>query len=239
MSDLAVNVKWQEILKETLSGNIPHCRAIASPLKWHDEIIETLARMILGSYRSTHPDLIVVGTSDKAPKIDECRELIDNLALKPMESEKRFAVVRSADKLLLPAANSLLKIAEEPPEHAVILFLMEDGGLLLPTLKSRSRFSTLISEEYIEPERMPLDGFEWVKWLKKVYGSVDFEEITADLEAWSKYALLAERLDDAFTIEMLRIISSGRNLSFTMLCDLIILTLWEDINIERIFNDIR
>ena len=76
------------------------------------------------------------GTGDKPPVIGDpakanyegsCRWLIENFALMPMESKRRFAVVRCADKLNVQAANSLLKLAEEPPNHGVILFLMEDG----------------------------------------------------------------------------------------------------------------
>ncbi|MBQ9389922.1 MAG: hypothetical protein IJR27_06685 [Synergistaceae bacterium] len=240
MSDLAVNVTWQEILNETSSGNIPHCRAIASPLKWHDEIIETLAGMILGTWRASHPDLIITGTSDKPPKIDECRELIAGLALKPMEAQRRLAVIRCADKLNVQAANSLLKLAEEPPEHAVLLFLMEDGRLFLPTLRSRSRFSTLISDEVIVPRSIPLDPVEWVNWLGNAYRNNDTEMISNELASWSSYMLEAGQPDIALTVEKLRIISSQKNLSSAMLCDLILLTLREGTeNIEHILNDIR
>lgn len=240
MSDLAVNVTWQEILRETSSGNIPHCRAVASPLKWHDEIIETLARMILGTWRVSHPDLIITGTPDKPPKIDECRELIDSIALKPMESERRLAVIRCADKLNVQAANSLLKLAEEPPEHAVLLFLMEDGRLFLPTLRSRSRFSTLVSDDVIVPRSIPLDPVEWINWLSNAYRNNDTEMITEELASWSSYMLEGERPDLAGTVERLRIISSQKNLSSAMLCDLILLTLREGTeNIEHILDDIR
>ena len=126
-----------------LTADVPHCRAIAAPAKLHTEITETLARLILGTYRPSHPDLLVTGTEDKAPNIDMCRQLIDDIALKPLEAPRRLGVILNADTLNKNAANSLLKLAEEPPAHAFLLFLMEDGRLFLPTLKSRSRFSTI------------------------------------------------------------------------------------------------
>ena len=169
MSDLSVNVTWQEILRETKSGDVPHCRAIAAPLKYHDEIIEILAGIILGSYRPNHPDLLITGDINKAPSIDLCRNLINEIAVKPLESNKRLGVIMNSDKLLLPAANSLLKLAEEPPEHAFLLFLMEDSRLFLPTLRSRSRFNALIfRKDDKDSKPMPQNAFDWVEWLAQL-----------------------------------------------------------------------
>jgi DNA polymerase-3 subunit delta' len=50
------------------------------------------------------------------------------------------------------AANSLLKVLEEPPEFATIFLLTENPGELLPTIRSRSMVFTLaaLSGEEIE-----------------------------------------------------------------------------------------
>ena len=239
MSDLAANVTWQEILSETDAGNIPHCRAIAAPAKYHQEIIEVLARKILGSYRPEHPDLIVSGTQDKAPNIELCRQLIGDIALKPLESSRRIGVIMSADKLLLPAANSLLKLAEEPPSHAVLLFLMEDGRLFLPTLRSRSRFSTIMIAEKAEAREFPRSDADMVKWIAAAR-KMDAVSISEELGAWAEYALTEKNFPLAGRIETLRLIAAKKNLSATMLCDLIILTLREDNkNNEYILDDFR
>ena len=250
MLNLASNVAWQEIIRETEAGNIPHCRAISAPVSAHSEIIETLARLMLGTYRQSHPDLLIIGTDDKAPPIGDpvkpgyegsCRWLIETIALRPMESSRRLAVIRCADKLGKPAANSLLKLAEEPPAHAFLLFLMEDGRLFLPTLRSRSRFTAVTSSEAIPPERPPLDAQEWIDWLIKSRKSTsDNDIITPELEAWSNYALETGNIDLAERAEKLRLISSRKNLSAPMLCDIILLALREDnIDIEHILDDIR
>ncbi|MBR0185181.1 MAG: hypothetical protein IJQ24_04055 [Synergistaceae bacterium] len=242
MLNLASNVAWQEILHETEAGNIPHCRAISVPVSVHAEIIETLSRLILGSYRPSHPDLLIIGTADKAPSIGEygkpnyeysCRWLIENIAMRPMESKRRLAVIECADKLNKSAGNSLLKLAEEPPEHAYLLFLMEDRRLFLPTLKSRSRFTAITSNEYAGAQRMPLDSREWTEWLTKARKSTnDNDTITPDLEAWGSYALETGNIELAERIEKLRIISTRKNLSVPMLCDIIILALKEGIEID-------
>ncbi|MGD0181497.1 MAG: DNA polymerase III subunit delta', partial [Terriglobales bacterium] len=57
------------------------------------------------------------------------------------------------------AANSLLKVLEEPPEFATIFLLTENAGELLPTIRSRSMVVTLSAlpageiEEYLAKNR--------------------------------------------------------------------------------------
>lgn len=249
MSDLSVNVKWQEIITETKTGNIPHCRAVAVKSTYHQEIIETLAGMILGSYRPEHPDLLVIGSTDKAPPIGDpdkpnyegsCRWLIDNIILKPLESSRKFGVIMSADNLNKNAANSLLKLAEEPPEHVVLLFLMEDGGLFLPTLRSRSRFTTIAIQEKHESQKIPSTPAEWVKWLGDSGKGLDADGIISTLEAWANFAADEENFDLAERIDTLRIIAGKKNLSVPMMCDMIILMLGDDYTkYDYILDDIR
>ncbi len=239
MSDLSVNVEWQEILRETESGDIPHCRAIACKSEWHGEIVESLAKLILTNFRPSHPDLIVIGNVDKAPDIETCRNLINDIALKPLESKFKLGVIMSADKLNLNAANSLLKLAEEPPNHAKLLFLMTDGRFFLPTLRSRSRFNVLVSEEISEARKIPESDSDWAQWLDKTRKS-EIDDITKDLEAWRNFETNGKNFILAYKIEKLRLISGKKNLSVSMLCDIIIMILKEgNLNFEYILDDFR
>ncbi|MBR0070274.1 MAG: hypothetical protein IJP97_07250 [Synergistaceae bacterium] len=238
MSDLALNVRWQEILRESEAGNIPHTRAIVSPSKWHDEIIESLANIILGSYRPSHPDLLIAGSTDKAPDIDTCRNLIQDIALRPLESDKRLAVIMNAGRLNQNAGNSLLKLSEEPPSHAYILFLMDDAKFFLGTLKSRSRFSVLISDESFDSAKPPETESEWLEWLS---GKRDNASIASDLDSWTNYAVREKDFMLADKIYRLKLINDRKNLSAAIMSDMIILTLKDkegSNEIEDIFNDI-
>ena len=249
MSDLSFNVTWQEILNETLSENNTHCRAIVAPLNFHQEILEEIARIILGSYRPSHPDLIVIGTVDKPPAIgnkdtmteaeykNTARYLIEEIALRPLESKRRLGVIMSADKILKPAANSLLKLAEEPPDYAYLLFLMEDGKLFLPTLKSRSRFSVLVIEERKESFSIPQSDSQWLEWYSEARKADDVDAIIKNLEAWANFAAGNSEFLFAQKIYKLRIIASQKNLSVLQLCDLIILILKGDNQLEYILDD--
>ena len=239
MSDLAVNVKWQEILRETEAGDIPHCRAISAPIAYHEEIIETLAGLILGGYRQSHPDLLIIGTTDKAADIDTCRGLIADIALKPMEAKRRMGVIMRSDKLLLPAANSLLKLAEEPPGHAVLLFLMEDARLFLPTLRSRSRLTVITADTNTEAKPIPGNDTEWIEWLAVTRKNNDVGSVVNDLEAWADYASGKKDFSLAGRIDRLKISAGKKNLSVPLLCDMILLILREENKYsEHILNDL-
>jgi len=71
--------------------------------------------------------------------IDDVREVIDFLHLKPAVSPWRVVIVDSADELNPNSANALLKILEEPRPSTVILLLSHAPQALLPTIRSRCR----------------------------------------------------------------------------------------------------
>ena len=164
-----------------------------------------------------------------------CRQLIDDIALKPLEAPRRLGVILNADTLNKNAANSLLKLAEEPPAHAFLLFLMEDGRLFLPTLKSRSRFSTISLKDDESSHPLPSD---WVKWLADAR-KYDADAMAEELRAWANHSAGAKNFAMAERIDALRIIAEKKNLSVPLLCDLIILTLREDnTKHEHILDDL-
>mgnify|MGYP001566091016 FL=1 len=69
--------------------------------------------------------------------IDLVRSSQHFLWQKPAIAPNRTLVIDHADRLTLPAQNAILKIAEEPPTHALIILLVRDPEVLLPALVSR------------------------------------------------------------------------------------------------------
>ncbi|MBQ8693038.1 MAG: hypothetical protein IJ576_05335 [Synergistaceae bacterium] len=225
------------------SGNISHCVAITANLNWHLDIVYALAEKFLGLSKSilkNNNDLIILGELDKAPNIEACRNLINNIALKPVNGDRRLAVILAADKLLKPAANSLLKLAEEPPDYACILFMLDiNGRKLMPTLKSRARNVLLklnlrnkLKSDY------NIKDFDWLDFAVK-FRNLDYlkaAEVLSDLAALN---LEAGDVKSAVRFERLRLIASQRRLSGALLCDLVILAMKEDMPFERLFDDIQ
>jgi DNA polymerase-3 subunit delta' len=71
--------------------------------------------------------------------VDDAREIGAFLRLTPAEGGWRVVVVDGADEMNRNAANSLLKILEEPPRRTLLLLVAHSPGRLLPTIRSRCR----------------------------------------------------------------------------------------------------
>ena len=89
--------------------------------------------------RATHPDLhlIVPGGASDQIKIEQIRHLIGRVSLRPYSATIQVAIIDGAERLTEEAANSLLKILEEPPAHTRFLLTATQVCACLPTIVSR------------------------------------------------------------------------------------------------------
>src|SRR5215813_13830407 len=87
----------------------------------------------------THPDVLVIPPDPPQMmiKVDQVRRVIESIYFRPAEARERVFIFTDS-AFMKEAANSLLKILEEPPEFATIFLLTENTGELLPTIRSRS-----------------------------------------------------------------------------------------------------
>jgi DNA polymerase-3 subunit delta' len=69
--------------------------------------------------------------------IDQVRDLMREIQLKPSEAEYKIAVIVAADRLKVEAANAFLKTLEEPPAKSIIVLLSTEPQRLLETIISR------------------------------------------------------------------------------------------------------
>ena len=101
----------------------------------------------------THPDVLIIPPDPPQMmiKVDQVRRVIETIYFRPAEAKERVFIFTSS-AFMKEAANSLLKVLEEPPEFATIFLLTENPGELLPTLRSRSMTVSLaaLSAEQIE-----------------------------------------------------------------------------------------
>lgn len=89
--------------------------------------------------QGTHPDLVVLAGDGTSLKIDQIRALQHEAALAPYHGAGRVFVLEDAERLTAQAANSLLKILEEPPAGTVFVLTAASAYALLPTIVSRCR----------------------------------------------------------------------------------------------------
>ncbi|OGI50178.1 MAG: DNA polymerase III subunit delta' [Candidatus Muproteobacteria bacterium RIFCSPLOWO2_01_FULL_60_18] len=87
----------------------------------------------------THPDLSGVGLVDDAKSItvDQIRALGDFLSLRPHTATRKVVIISPADAMNINAANSLLKLLEEPPLGSMLLLVTSHPARLPATIRSR------------------------------------------------------------------------------------------------------
>jgi DNA polymerase-3 subunit delta' len=86
----------------------------------------------------THPDVLIVPPDPPQLliKLGQVRTLINRAQYLPTEAKAKVFLITSA-AFMKEAANSLLKVLEEPPPYVHIVLMAENLGELLPTIRSR------------------------------------------------------------------------------------------------------
>lgn len=158
-------------------GRCENCVRIAESLPLEERVAEAVSaredmrdadkkdtRILI----QTHPDILVVPPDPPQLliKLGQVRQVIHNAFYRPpVEARRAFTIFTSA-AFMKEAANSLLKVLEEPPENTSILLLAENPQELLPTIRSRAllhRIGAIPSEELEtllaarRPELNPMD----------------------------------------------------------------------------------
>lgn len=89
--------------------------------------------------RGAHPDAHLIGDESNGAsiKIDQIRSLQREAVLAPYQGRYRVFILCQADRATVEAANSLLKILEEPPAHVVLALTAIHAESLPPTVVSR------------------------------------------------------------------------------------------------------
>ncbi|MEJ2157475.1 MAG: DNA polymerase III subunit delta' [Desulfobacteraceae bacterium] len=117
--------------KTSPCGNCPSCRKISS---------------------NGHPDLLLIEPQRQQLRIDQIRNLLRTLSMKPYQAKHRVVIIADAQAMNKEASNALLKMLEEPPADTILILTVRETSDLLPTIVSRCRhlhFNPLPQEEII------------------------------------------------------------------------------------------
>ncbi len=106
-----------------------------------------------------HPDVTLVRPESKSRviTIEQTRDLIQILNLKPSEAEFKVGIIAGAERMNLAAANAFLKTLEEPPSRSILILLTTTPQRILETILSRCLRLTFAGEHRLRP-----DDFAWV-----------------------------------------------------------------------------
>jgi DNA polymerase-3 subunit delta' len=88
----------------------------------------------------SHPDFLTFAPDGPLRQISipQMRLLKERAQYKPLHGKRRIFLIDQVDRAGEQAANSLLKILEEPPDHLILILIAENLYDLLPTIRSRS-----------------------------------------------------------------------------------------------------
>ena len=99
------------------------------------------------------PDVTMIKPQNQVIKTERIRELVSQFSQSGIENQRQVFIIEQAEKMHVNAANSLLKVIEEPQSEIYIFFLTNDEEQMLSTIRSRTQIfqfkkqvSTLISQ---------------------------------------------------------------------------------------------
>lgn len=165
-----------------------------------------IARMVYGNVGDFFIIDLAHNFDDKGKKLDTStisvstmRTMIDKMQMSSMSGEWRVVLIDSVDELSRSAANSMLKLLEEPPAKTLFLLVVHQLSNVLPTIRSRARVEKMrpltveqlrqlcihfIPDGNIDTETLKLaDGsFGKIAALKRTGGDVIYSELVETLE---------------------------------------------------------
>ena len=84
-------------------------------------------------------DVTIIRPRGNLIKTETVRELVKDFSQSGFESSKQVFIICDADKMHVNAANSLLKVIEEPQSDVTVFLLTSHEEAILPTIKSRTQ----------------------------------------------------------------------------------------------------
>src|SRR6267142_1246992 len=169
------------------ADRVPHALLIhEAPGAGGDWLANWIAQLVLKTQRAQPPDWISVRPIDDSRqiRIEQVRELAQELALTSHQGGYKVGVLSPADVLNRFAANALLKTLEEPPRRTVLILVATQPSRLPATILSRCQRVRVSA-----PSRA-----EAVSWLESTRGKGDW---TGVLDILGEAPMLAAEADAA------------------------------------------
>jgi DNA polymerase III subunit delta' len=139
----------------------------------------------------THADIHWTRPESKSRiiTVDQTRDLMQQIQLKPSEAGYKVAIIAAADRLNQQAANAFLKTLEEPPARSVLILLSTEPQRLLETILSRC-----LRLNFFGDGTRPLDAGQ-SEWLAR-FGSLAANEQKSLLGRYRLLDALLQKLGE-------------------------------------------
>ena len=174
------------------AGRMPHALLIhEAPGAGGAWLANWTARLVLGTDKEVHPDWVKVHPVDdsKQIRIEQIRELGEELSLTSHQGGYKVGVIAPADVLNRFAANALLKTLEEPPARTVLILVVTQPSRLPATILSRCQRIRIAA-----PERA-----DSVAWLEATKGKGNWNAV---LDIVGEAPMLAAEADPEGVVQI-------------------------------------
>lgn len=101
----------------------------------------------------TYPDCRLIEPERGSHRVEAMRALVSQATLAAINGGWKVFIINQAEKMGDDAANTLLKLLEEPPEQTILILISEQPDQLLPTVLSRCQLFVL--DQGVAPETAP------------------------------------------------------------------------------------
>lgn len=170
-----MSVPWLEKEMASLRAaheaeRMPHALLIhEAPGAGGEWLANWTARRVLRTDKDSHPDWVRVHPVDdsKQIRIEQIRELGEELSLTSHQGGYKVGVISPADVLNRFAANALLKTLEEPPPRTVLILVVTQPSRLPATILSRCQRIRIAA-----PQRA-----EAIAWLEATRGKGNWNAV--------------------------------------------------------------
>ena len=139
------------------------------------------------------PDVTLIKPINQVIKTERIRELVGQFSQAGIESQQQVFIIEQAEKMHPNAANSLLKVIEEPQSEVYIFFLTSDEEKILPTIRSRTQIFHFKKQE--EKLILLLEQMGLVK--KKATLLAQFSQSRAEAEKLANQASFWTLVDES------------------------------------------
>jgi len=102
-----------------------------------------------------HPDIQWLEPEGSSHKVENMRRLVAAAGLSCLSGNYKVYIINQAEKMKAEAANTLLKLLEEPAPFTVLLLLTLHPEQLLSTIRSRCQISVFSSDTAISEPICP------------------------------------------------------------------------------------
>lgn len=131
-----------------------------------------------------HPDFKWVEPEGADIKVDQIREIAENLHYRPFEGPVRMIVMDGMERMRDEAANAFLKSLEEPPPYVYFILVTADLKALLPTIQSRCQKVAFQSLTHTDKVHILKDRFDKDEQQAQNLAGISFRRLETEDEAW-------------------------------------------------------